>query len=351
MRNVRDAEPNMHLNRSRHRPDSAGADSSGTASAEPDFTLPAALGLTLQRQVPLAPYTTMKVGGPADLFVAVTKTDQLLKLVRWARGHELPYFLLGGGSNILISDRGIRGLVIENRCRDVRIDAAPCCQFPQDDRPSLMAESGAAMAGVARTSVRAELSGLEWAVSVPGTVGGAVVGNAGAHGGEIKDSLESALLIDEEGNVQEQSVQDFDYAYRDSRLKRLQPLVAGFKPVVLNAYFRLEPGEAATIRQRAKSFLQHRRRTQPATASVGSIFVNPPGDHAGRLIEAAGLKGTRIGGAEVSMQHANFIVNPGGVGQTTAADVMALIGHVQQVVAKEFGIELMQEVQLVGDWR
>ncbi|HRW07405.1 MAG TPA: FAD-binding protein, partial [Caldilineaceae bacterium] len=111
-----------------------------------DLTIPAALGLTLERAVPLAPYTTMKVGGPADYFVTVNTTDQLLKLVRWARSVELPYFLLGGGSNILISDRGIRGLVIENRCRQVRIDEAPCCLFPRDDRPYLMAESGAAMA-------------------------------------------------------------------------------------------------------------------------------------------------------------------------------------------------------------
>ncbi|MCB0122190.1 MAG: UDP-N-acetylmuramate dehydrogenase, partial [Caldilineaceae bacterium] len=273
-----------------------------------DLTIPAALGLTLERAVPLAPYTTMKVGGPADYFVTVNTTDQLLKLVRWARSVELPYFLLGGGSNILISDRGIRGLVIENRCRQVRIDEAPCCLFPRDDRPYLMAESGAAMAGVARTTIHAGLTGLEWAVSVPGTVGGAVVGNAGAHGGEVKDTLEYVMLIDSSGDIQEYKVADFAYAYRDSSLKRLKPLVAAFKPVVLSANFRLERGKTAESHQRAKQFLQHRRRTQPVAPSLGSTFVNPPGDYAGRLIEAAGLKGFRIGGVEVSTQHANFIV-------------------------------------------
>lgn len=315
-----------------------------------DFTVPTALGVTIRRDILLAPFTTMKVGGPADYFATVTTTDQLLKLVRWARGVGLPYYLLGGGSNILVSDLGIRGLVIENRCRGVRIDEAPCCQFPRDDRPYLMAESGAAMAGVARTSVRAGLTGLEWAVSVPGTVGGAVIGNAGAHGGEVKDNLDTVLLLDGNGDVQEYRVDDFAYAYRDSTLKRLKPLAASFKPVVLNANFRLTPGDPAEIRERAERYLQHRRRTQPVAPSVGSIFVNPPGDYAGRLIEAAGLKGVRIGGAEVSEQHANFIVNPGGVDCATAADVMALIVHVQQTVDAHFGLQLEPEVQLVGAW-
>jgi UDP-N-acetylmuramate dehydrogenase len=320
------------------------------AAGAAEYTLPPALGLTLRRAVALAPLTTMKVGGPADYFVTVTTTDQLLKLVRWARAVQLPYFVLGGGSNILISDQGIRGLVIENRCRQVRIDEAPCCVFPKDDRPFLMAESGAAMAGVARTSVRAGLTGLEWAVSVPGTVGGAVVGNAGAHGGEVKDNLESAMLIDSDGTVQEVGVADFAYQYRDSALKQLKPLRADFKPVVLSADFRLSRGEPTVIGERADRFLAHRRRTQPVEPSLGSTFVNPPGDYAGRLIEAAGLKGYCIGGVEVSTQHANFIVNRGGVGRATAGDVMRLIAHIQEQVMATSGIMLEPEVQLVGEW-
>ena len=315
-----------------------------------DVTVPTKLGVKIRRNVILAPLTTMKVGGPADYLVTVATTNQLLKLVRWARSVALPYFILGGGSNILISDRGVRGLVIENRCRQVRIDEAPCCAFPQDDRPYLMAESGAAMAGVARTSVRAALTGLEWAVSVPGTVGGAVVGNAGAHGGEVKDTLAYALLIDDEGEVREYISEEFAYGYRDSTLKRLQPLIAAFKPVVLSANFRLERDDEVAIAERAERFLQHRRRTQPVMASLGSTFVNPPGDFAGRLIEEAGLKGYRVGGAEVSTQHANFIVNPGGVGHATAADVMKLIEQIQERVETICGVSLAQEVQLVGEW-
>lgn len=320
------------------------------SSTQLDIRAPLRFGIQIQHNVPLAPLTTMKVGGPAEYYATVHTTDQLLKLVRWARSVGLPYFILGGGSNILISDAGVHGLVIENRCRQVRIDEPPCCEFSKDARPYLMAESGAAMAGAARVSVRHGLQGLEWAVSVPGTVGGAVVGNAGAHGGEIKDQVVDALLLDEEGDIQEYKTADFEYAYRDSTLKRRQPLVAGFKAVILSANFRLQRGDPAEIKARAERFLQHRRRTQPVEPSLGSTFVNPPGDYAGRLIEAAGLKGERVGGVQVSTLHANFIVNPNGVGKAQAKDVMRLIERIQQVVAERCGVYLEQEIQLVGEW-
>ena len=159
-------------------------------SDAPDLAIPQALGVEIRRDVLLAPLTTMKVGGPADYFVTTATIEQLQGLVAWCHEVRLPYFVLGGGSNILISDRGVRGLVIDNRCRQVRIEE-------QEKHWLLIAESGAAMAGAARTSVRAGLTGLTWAVSVPGTVGGAVVGNAGAHGGEIKDVLRHALVVDD----------------------------------------------------------------------------------------------------------------------------------------------------------
>jgi UDP-N-acetylmuramate dehydrogenase len=292
----------------------------------------------------------MKVGGPAQYFATVNTTDQMIKLVRWARKVELPYFILGGGSNMLISDVGIRGLVVNNRCRQVRVDQPRCCDDPHDERPYLVAESGALMAGVARQSVRAGLTGLEWAVSVPGTVGGAVVGNAGAHGGEVKDSLEYAMLIDRAGDVVEYRINDFDYAYRASTLKVQGALRAAFNAVVLSANFRLSPGNVSEIRARAEQFLQHRRRTQPVEPSLGSTFVNPPGDYAGRLIEEAGLKGSRVGGVEVSTLHANFIINPGGVGTATAADVIRLMEQIQKTVEQRCGVHLTPEVQLIGEW-
>ena len=315
-----------------------------------DFSGLEELGLEIQTRVSLAPMTAIRVGGVADYLATVTSIHQLLKLVRWCRSEGLAYFILGGGSNILISDAGIRGLVINNRCRGVRIDKAPCNEAAYDDRPYLMAESGAAMAGVARRSVNEGLAGLEWAVSVPGTVGGAVIGNAGAHGGEVKDNLVDVLLLDDQGDLQEFKVDEMQYAYRRSTLKRKQNLKAGFGPVVLSANFRMQPGDKTEIKKRAHGFLAHRRRTQPAEPSLGSTFVNPEGDFAGRLIEAAGLKGAAVGGAQVSSTHANFIINPKGAGGASAADIMALIEHIQMTVESQFGINLEREVQLAGEW-
>ncbi|HAJ34150.1 MAG TPA: hypothetical protein DCL15_00445 [Chloroflexi bacterium] len=320
-----------------------------------DLNAPERFGVEIQTDISLAPYTTMKVGGPAEYFAVVQTVDQLIRLVRWARAADLPYLVLGGGSNVLISDAGVRGLVIYNRCRQVRIDAAPCCVFPLDDRPFVFAESGASMAGLARRTVSAALSGLEWAVSLPGTVGGAVVNNAGAYGGAVQDNLYDALILGADGDIEEVPAAQLAYGYRTSRLKaatggRLTAIHAGFGPVVLSANFRLTLGDPAALQAQAQHNLQHRRRTQPVEASLGSTFVNPPGDHAGRLIEAAGLKGAAVGGVQVSRQHANFLINPGGVGGATAADVVALIKYVQQVVAQRFGVQLTPEVQFVGEW-
>ncbi len=316
-----------------------------------DFAPLAEWGLEARAQVPLAPLTTMKVGGPAEHYVAVSTTEQMIRLVRWARAAGLPYFVLGGGSNILISDAGVDGLVIHNRCRRVRIDEAPCCAWPQDERPYLFAESGAPTGGVARTSVNAGLTGFEWAISVPGTIGGAVVGNAGAHGGEVKDSFEYGYVIDGTGEVREIRPDELGYGYRDSSLKRAKPLQAAFKPVLLSANFRLERGDVEAIKARAEGYLQHRRRTQPTEPSLGSTFVNPAGDYAGRLIEAAGLKGLRVGGVAVSHKHANFFVNPGGAGSATAQDVIDLLRLVQERVHAAFGVWLEPEIQLAGAWQ
>jgi UDP-N-acetylmuramate dehydrogenase len=313
-------------------------------------TLPPSLGVEIGENVRLAPYTSMKVGGPAQYFATVATMEQMIKVARWARAAAIPYYILGGGSNILVADAGIRGLVIYNRCRQVRVDEAPCCVFPLDDRPFLFAESGAAMAGAARTSIAAGLTGLEGAVSVPGTVGGAIVGNAGAHGMEIKDNLWNAMILDEDDMVEEVPVEALDFAYRSSVLKRQVAVKAGLGPIVLTANLRLSVGDGEAIKSLADQYLQHRRRTQPVEASVGSTFRIPPGAFAGRLIEAAGLKGTRVGGVEVSELHANFLINRGGVGTASAADVLALIRRIQQTVRARFGVQLEPEVQLVGEW-
>ncbi len=311
---------------------------------------PASVGVTLETDKPLAGLTSIRIGGPADYFATVTHPHQLLRLVRWARTVDLPYLILGGGSNVLISDAGVRGLVIHNRCRAIRIDTAPCCVFPLDERPFLFAESGALLAGAARTSINEGLTGLEWAVSVPGTVGGAVINNAGAHGGEVKDNLWDVMLLDEADEVQIVQAGALDYRYRHSNLKRGESIRGGFGPVVLSANFRLSPGDSEQTRAAAQSFLEHRRRTQPVEPSLGSTFTNPPGDYAGRLIDAAGLRGQRVGGIEVSRTHANFLVNAGGVGGASAADVLAMMALIQETVHQRFGVTLEPEIQRVGEW-
>jgi len=303
-----------------------------------------ALGIRIERQVNLAPHTTIKIGGPAELFVTAGNVEHLLAIVRWAQAASLPYFVLGGGSNMLISDAGLRGLVIYNRCRHIAVeDAGPAGVH-------VTADSGTALAGLARHTVREGLAGLEWAVSVPGTVGGAVVGNAGAHEGEVKDTLACAEIVDATGRTRSWAVEEMGYGYRTSALKRLRPLQAGFNPVILRATFLLQRGDAEEIRARADGYLGRRRRKQPVEPSLGSTFKNPPGDYAGRLIEQAGLKGARVGGMEVSSLHANFLINPGGAGHASAADFMALVQHIQRTVQEVSGVSLEPEIQLAGEW-
>ncbi len=287
----------------------------------------------------LADYTTLRVGGPADVLAIPTRSDRLVALVADAHRYDIPITVLGGGSNVLVLDGGIRGLVIINRCRDVRL--------PVDEggESRVWAEAGASLAGLARTLIRQGWDGLTWAVSIPGTVGGAVVGNAGAHGGCIADVLISATLLFEDGSTREVDVDDLAYAYRTSALKRAREEGHPF-PVVIAATFRVHRADPDVLRARADEFLAHRRRTQPVEASAGSIFRNPEGDYAGRLVEAVGMKGARVGGAMISPVHANFIVN---VDNARAADVLALIRLAQERVRATFGIDLEPEILILGE--
>ncbi len=293
-------------------------------------------GLAVRRDEPLASHTTMRIGGPADLFVSVSVLDDLATVLALAREMNVPALVLGGGSNLLVSDRGVRGLVVSNGCRVVR----------RHEGNVLWAESGANLAGVARQAMRWGLTGLEWCVSVPGTVGGAVVGNAGAHGGAVADNLLRTTLLELDGSLTEWPVARLAYGYRRSALKDM--IRSGqLQPVVLSAAFQLQEADPAEMEARAASFLAHRRTTQPVEPSAGSIFQNPPGDYAGRIIEALGLKGAGQGGAAFSTVHANFIVNQGGA---SAADVATLINRARQMAWDTLGVVLTPEILFVGDW-
>jgi UDP-N-acetylmuramate dehydrogenase len=208
------------------------------------------------------------------------------------------------------------------------------------------AEAGANLAGVARQTMRWGLAGLEWGVSVPGTVGGAVVGNAGAHGGAVADNLLRVTLLMPNGSVAEWPAARLRLAYRSSALK--STVRAGEAvPLVLSAAFQLQAAEAAMVQQRAAAFLSHRRATQPVEPSAGSIFQNPPGDFAGRILDSLGFKGRALGAAAFSTVHANFIVNRGGA---TAEQVVGLIDQARRAAWESLGVELIPEVLFVGDW-
>jgi UDP-N-acetylmuramate dehydrogenase len=286
------------------------------------------------RDEPLARYTSARLGGPADYLITVETTEALIGFVRWARDKGLIWCVLGSGSNVLVADAGFRGLVIINKARRVTIG----------HEGRVYAEAGANLSSLARSCINRGLAGLEWAVSVPGTVGGAVVGNAGAHGGDVAGNLESATVLDPSGTVSEWSVDRLGFEYRDSVIKRRAhsaPLV------VISATFLLMPSDPTELVGRADEFAERRKATQPPGASIGSMFKNPPGDFAGRLIDSVGLKGKQVGGAQISPVHANFFVN---TGSATADDVKSLIDLARVAVQKRFGVELELEIELLGEW-
>ncbi|HRF48946.1 MAG TPA: UDP-N-acetylmuramate dehydrogenase [Anaerolineales bacterium] len=301
--------------------------------------LRSAFGASLREYEPLAKHTTSRLGGPAEFLVVADSAEVLAEQVRTARQLELPFFILGAGANVLISDSGVRGLVIVNRAREMRIDDS-------GEAPSVRVESGATLSLLARQCAARGLSGLEWAAGIPGTVGGAIYGNAGAHGSDIAASLRLAEILQEDGRVKRWETAELAFGYRASALKRARAAGQGGQ-VVLAAEFGLIRRDPVECLERMDVYNAYRRRTQPPGASLGSMFKNPPGDYAGRLIEAAGLKGLKVGGAEISPVHANFFLN---TGEARASDVFALIHQAHTTVKARFDIDLALEVELVGEW-
>jgi UDP-N-acetylmuramate dehydrogenase len=291
----------------------------------------AALPDVAQINAPLAPHAWLGVGGKADLLVIAERRQDLVRAVRLATAHQIPWRVYGGLTNMLLPDGGLRGVVVLNRVREVR--------FADDYR--LETDAGAVVVKVARKAVRRGWGGLTWAVGLPGTIGGAVVNNAGAFGGEISRVLKSAEILTPDGAVQRVPVDWFDFRYRCSKLKG-----AGASWLVLGATFQLRPGDPAYLEAKAAEYTARRTRTQPPGRTLGSTFRNPTGDYAGRLIEAAGLKGARVGGIAVSEHHANFFINDG---SGTAADFRALLQYVQQTVRHEFGVLLEPEIEILPE--
>lgn len=290
-------------------------------------------GERLHFDEPLARHTTLRLGGPADVWLAVQSVAELIQAVSLARLHKVPAVILGSGANLLISDTGIRGLVLHNRASRVK--------FGGGQPVTLTAESGATLPNLARRCARRGLSGLEWTVGVPGTVGGAIVNNAGAYGQDMAGSLIRAELLSPTNERVWRPVDWFEYSYRTSRLKSVQR-----DWIVLQAELRLAAAPVAEIEATMNRFNERRKASQPPGATIGSMFKNPPGDYAGRLIEAAGLKGYRVGQAQISPVHANFFQNLGGA---TAKEVLELIKVARAEVEDRFGVVLELEIEVVGE--
>ncbi len=279
-------------------------------------------------QAPLREYTSFKIGGPADAVVEPADIEEVCLVVQQARARKIPLFVLGG-TNLLIRDGGICGIVVSL----VRLRA-----IKEEPGAVLYAEGGVGMPTLIGYAIRHSLAGLEWAAGIPGTVAGCVVMNAGTKLGEMKDSIKAVRMVNMKGQVVDMEAAQVKFEYRRALLPR---------GIVVGVWVQLKQGVRSEIERVVKDYLHYRRDTQPlAMPSAGCVFKNPPNGSAGQLIEASGCKGTRVGDAEVSMKHANFMVNRG---QASAADVMALIGKVRSAIRRQTGVRLDLELKIVGE--
>jgi UDP-N-acetylmuramate dehydrogenase len=292
--------------------------------------------VTPEQHVSLAPHTSLRVGGPADFFVLAQSPSEMAEALRWARERGVAVRVIGGGTNLLVADAGVEGLVVKAAFARSTVEQRGTEQV-------LIAEAGVNLANRARHLAKQGLGGLEWAANVPGTVGGAVVNNAGAFGGDTASCVVSVSLVDADGKRIWLSPRDLRYAYRTSALKRGE-----FRDTAVeSAALRLASSTSSEADALVKKFNAQRMLTQPRIKSAGSVFANPEGTYSGKLIDEVGLKGSAAGGAQISEHHANFIVNPG---SATARDVYTLMRRAQGVVFERFGIWLRAEIELLGRW-
>ncbi len=293
-------------------------------------------GNHLMEQVSLRSYTTARVGGPADGLLEVKTEKELAETVLFLWAENIPMKVIGFGSNLLVSDYGYRGIIVINRSYDFSIDDGGKTAVVQSS-------SGINFSRIAREVSLAGWTGLEWASGIPGSIGGAVYGNAGAHGSDMTSNLVEAELLHPSMGITRWDMDQFGYGYRTSEIKRSE------KPaIIVHTTLAVKKAEEHEIIHKLDEFTAKRKSNQPTGASLGSIFKNPVGDYAGRLIEAAGLKGRKIGGAEISSKHANFFINSE---KARAADIYQLICMAQREVEQKFGITLETEIELLGSFK
>lgn len=282
-------------------------------------------------QETMAGHTTFRVGGPADCFVKIENENQLIAVLTWLKQREIPYYVLGNGSNLLVSDAGFRGVILQIADKMNHIEVIG---------EEIIADAGVTMSRVARTAWEHGLEGLEFASGIPGTIGGGVTMNAGAYGGEMCQVVAAVRVVDDKGQVLEIPVDEMAFGYRTSVIKS-NPYV------VTSVRFKLQAGDKDQIKARMDDFAARRRDKQPLEyPSAGSTFKRPEGHFAGKLIMDAGLAGMQIGGAQVSRKHCGFVIN---TGDATSADVRTLIGQVQEKVKGQFGVDLEPEVIYLGE--
>ncbi|MBS4026709.1 MAG: UDP-N-acetylmuramate dehydrogenase [Clostridia bacterium] len=282
-------------------------------------------------QEPMKNHTTWKIGGPADILVIPNEIEEVIRVVTEANRHDIPITVIGNGSNILVKDGGIRGIVIKinNGLKRVKVN-----------NNVIEAEAGVMLPKLARIAVEHSLTGLEFAAGIPATLGGAILMNAGALGGEIGRYIEKISWVDSRGNVRYTDNSELKFSYRQTILPE-QALI------LVKAWLRMEAGESNNIHRKMTEYLTKRRMSQPINKpNSGSVFINPPGNFAGKIIEEAGLKGTKVGDAQISELHANFIIN---TGNATARDVLALIHLIEERVLTQSGIKLETEVRVLGE--
>lgn len=286
--------------------------------------------LNIRLQEPMANHTTFQIGGPAQIFVIPETTEEIRQIVRLCKDREVPYFVLGRGSNLLVSDAGMEGVVLQiyDNYSDFSIDGN-----------QVKAQAGVMLSKLGYAVKEKGLNGFEFAAGIPGTLGGAVMMNAGAYGGEMKDIITSVQLMDEDGNLLEKSCDEMEFSYRHSILTEQKLLVLG-------ATITLTQGDKKMIEERMRELAAARRKKQPLEfPSAGSTFKRPEGYFAGKLIMDAGLCGYQVGGAQVSEKHCGFVINRG---NATAADVLQLVTDVKKKVYEKFQVELEPEIRLVG---
>ena len=292
------------------------------------------LSAELVRDEPLSRHTSYRIGGPADFFSVANDEQQLCRWTKMARELEQPYLIIGRGTNLLVADKGFRGLVIENRCLDFTLDGTS---------QTVHAQAGVPLALLARKTAEGGSAGLEWAIGIPGTVGGAIVNNAGAYDGTMEDVVRRVAVLDLRGEVREIPPEALRLGYRTSRFREQEH----HREVILSVDLRLTPQSPRVLAGRMTRYDALRRAAQPNQPSAGSVFKNPLGSSAAQLMERAGLKGKRIGDAQISHKHANYIVN---LGSAKANDVLRLAKLVRNEICELFDVELELEIELVGEW-